>query len=313
MRNWVRRFFSAANPRPTPAPPLALTEISSYAEYQKYRQAREAVSHANWLLERSLIPQSPGSSHLDGYCFVCKRQVPFLVDFLYSSEEDGVPTPNWRERLVCPHCQLNNRMRAVVQIFAQVCSPAATASIYLTEQTTPLYRRLKHDFAALRGSEFLGASSARGAADKRGIRNEDLTQLSFADASQDYILSFDVFEHVPAYKAAFAECWRCLKPGGQLVFSVPFIRDAERNLVRATLSASGEITHLLPPEYHGDPISDAGCLCFYHFGWEMLDELLEVGFVKSCALLYWSRELGYLGGEQLLFVATKAAEEAAGP
>src|SRR5690606_12010607 len=106
-----------------------------------------------------------------------------------------------------------------------------------------------------------------------------------------------------------AECCRSLKPGGRLVFSVPFIRNAERNVVRATLAADGEITHLLPPEYHGDPLSDAGCLCFYHFGWEMLDELRAAGFAKACALVYWSRELGYLGGEQLLFVATKAGPE----
>jgi hypothetical protein len=36
-----------------------------------------------------------------------------------------------------------------------------------------------------------------------------------------------------------------------------------------------------------------------------LDELRDAGFVEANALLYWSRELGYLGGEQILFKARK--------
>lgn len=96
MRNWGSRLFAAARPFFTRTPKLALTEICSYAEYQKYHQAHAAVSHANWLLERSLIPRSSEASQLDGYCFVCKLQVPFLVDFLYASEEAGVLTSTLR-------------------------------------------------------------------------------------------------------------------------------------------------------------------------------------------------------------------------
>src|SRR5690606_3374098 len=113
-----------------------------------------ARNHIHRLRERSLIPPTAAPTALNGYCFVCKSQVPFLVDFLYSSEEDGVLTPNWRERLVCPRCQLNNRMRAVMQIFAQECRPARDARIHIPEQTTALYQRLKQDFPALTGSEF---------------------------------------------------------------------------------------------------------------------------------------------------------------
>ncbi|MEW6416597.1 MAG: hypothetical protein AB1480_00535 [Nitrospirota bacterium] len=38
-----------------------------------------------------------------------------------------------------------------------------------------------------------------------------------------------------------------------------------------------EIEYLLPPEYHGDPLSSEGCLAFYHFGWEMFSQLKETG------------------------------------
>ncbi|MCK7580332.1 MAG: class I SAM-dependent methyltransferase [Chromatiales bacterium] len=93
--------------------------------------------------------------------------------------------------------------------------------------------------------------------------SEDFTRLSFADASLSAILSFDVLEHVPDYPAAARERLRCLKPGGVFVFSVPFIVEAQSTR-RARGLIDGRIEHLHPPEYHGDPVSDSGCLCYYH-------------------------------------------------
>jgi hypothetical protein len=71
------------------------------------------------------------------------------------------------------------------------------------------------------------------------------------------------------------------------------------------MNENGTIEHVLPPEYHGDPLSPNGILCYNHFGWELLDELNTIGFKNVHALLYWSKELGYLGGEQVQFKATK--------
>lgn len=59
----------------------------------------------------------------------------------------------------------------------------------------------------------------------------------------DFIFSFDVFEHIPDYRAAFRECLRCLKPGGELVFTVPFSHSSERNIVRAEVNADGNVVH----------------------------------------------------------------------
>jgi len=118
-------------------------------------------------------------------------------------------------------------------------------------------------------------------------------------------LSFDVLEHIPNYKKALSECYRCLKPGGTLYFSIPFVKASEHNIVRANLSETGEIINLLPPEYHGNPLNSDGILCFYHFGWEILNDLKNAGFNDAKALLYWSEKFGYLGGEQFIFMATK--------
>ena len=69
---------------------------------------------------------------------------------------------------------------------------------------------------------------------------------------------------------------------------------------------NGEVRHLLEPEYHGNPISSEGCLCFQHFGWSVLDDLKKVGFSRSYVLTLWSRDFGYMGlGEQYFIVAQK--------
>ena len=153
--------------------------------------------------------------------------------------------------------------------------------------------------------EYLGAKIDPGSINEHGVRNESLTALSFPDESMQFILSLDCFEHFADYKAGLRECAGVLKPGGSLLITVPFRRDSAQNIVRAKDREDGTVEHLLPPEYHGDPLRKEGCLCYYHFGWELLDDMLEAGFRDPRACLYWSREFGYLGIEQILFYADK--------
>ena len=96
-----------------------------------------------------------------------------------------------------------------------------------------------------------------------------------------------------------------LRSGGRMVFSVPFLRDASTTLVRARIGPDGTVEHLLAPEYHGDPLSADGCLCYQHFGWDVLAELCRAGFSRAWACVYWSPLFGYLGGEQIQFVALR--------
>jgi len=289
-------------------PPLNITAISSYEEYNSYIKKNQKKYLLINSFERSLIPKKANNFLFEGYCYVCKTYVNFLVDFKNAYKVDDILVPNWRETLICPKCGLNNRMRAAIDIFCRKFSPKKNSNIFITEQTTILYKEIKKMFPGIQGSEYLGDSIALGSHNNQGIRNEDLTQLSFDNDKFDYILSFDVFEHIPNYKKALKECYRCLRPGGVLFFSVPFITTSIKNRIRAVLSEEGKIIHLLPPEYHGDPLRPEGCLCFYHFGWELLDEIRALGFEDVKALLYWSIELGYLGGEQIIFAAKKKSK-----
>ena len=210
-------------------PVLAVSEVLSYEDHARYAQNNREKILANLLFEKDLVPEGCTEFTVKGYCYLCRTYVDFLVTFEYSYERDGVLTPNWREQLACPRCHLNNRMRAVVQIFNQICHPNRRSSIYVAEQLTDLYRFLKYLFPYTCGSEYFENSVDYGTRDRKGIRNEDLTQLSFASDKFDYILSFDVFEHIPNHQKALAECHRCLRPGGMLLFSAPFVAMSEKN------------------------------------------------------------------------------------
>ncbi len=49
----------------------------------------------------------------------------------------------------------------------------------------------------------------------------DGAHLPLAEASMDLVLSFEVLEHVPDEAVALQEIHRVLKPGGEIIFSVP--------------------------------------------------------------------------------------------
>ena len=224
-----------------------------------------------------------------------------MVDFTLQRAGDG--SVNWRESVVCPVTGLNNRMRAAHHLFEFECKPDQQTQIYITEQTTPFYAFMKSRFPNTVGSEFM-TDTPNGAENADGVRSEDLTKLTFPDQSFDCILSFDVLEHVPDFKRALAECHRVLKDDGRAYITVPFTFGAE-TLVRAKIDEGGDIIHILEPEYHGDPISNGGILCFYHFGWSFIEDLKQAGFSDAYAAVYWDPGFGYLGVMQSIIVAVK--------
>jgi len=292
----------------TPPPVLEVSSFQSLAGYIAHHDksldefARRRDREFNLLDSHNTI-------HTKGYCFVCKKLVNFQTDFLYSDPQHvigGQRIPNWRERLICSVCQMNSRVRGAIHFFEGILEAVPDDEIYVTEYLTPLYLYLQSKYKKLVASEYLGDAVPFGETDpSKGARNESLARLTFADDSFNFILSFDVLEHIPDYLSAFRECLRCLKPGGTLLFSAPFDRYSASNLVRAVVDERGEIEHIMPPEYHGDPVNVAGCLCFYHFGWELIGQIHEAGFVNASAHFFWSDPLGYLGDGQILLTAKK--------
>ena len=290
---------------------LPITHVSSKPDYDNLPsntwEAEGVVDIAT--IEQGLIKPWPLFS-IEGECAVCNRKRQFVVDYAYIDESAEPRVPNWRERLTCLFCLFNNRLRGSVHVFETVCNPSAESRIYITEQKTPMYRYIHHNYHNTVGSEFFGEHVERGAMTQSGVRNEDLCNLSFPDRSFDFLLSYDVFEHIPDYRRALEESYRVLDEAGVLLLSVPFCLNNQSNLVRATKSQSGEITHLLPPEYHGNPTTGDACLCYYHFGWDMLEDIRAAGFDEAELLVFWSRKFCYLGGRQIMILARKKTQQA---
>lgn len=265
-------------------------------------------AHAQELAQRcseAVRAHPTGSFDLRRFCLCCNETMPMLVDYHFgAAERDGSRMPNWRERLVCRGCGMNNRQRLVAKLLQQCAVRYQRPRVYLMEQVTPIFRWVsKLDAVDVMGSEYLGYEY-RGGECVKGLRHEDVMNLSYQDESFDIIVSNDVLEHIPDPARALRECCRVLKPGGTVLATFPFHPDMDSTRVRAR-PVGDTIEHLLPPRYHGNPVSADGSLVFQDFGWDFLDVMTAAGFASASCEVYGSDEFGHLGTGLLVFRLSK--------
>lgn len=190
-----------------------------------------------------------------------------------------------REGLVCEGCGLNARARLLLHACNTVF-PQRDTRIALLEAFSSLSLVARATWSHVTCSEFFsgevqpGQTVTRTTANGvvRSARHEDLTRLSYDDASVDGIVHNDVLEHVPDTGAAFAEMMRVLRPGGCAVFTMPWFPWRETTTVRGRLRADGSLERLLPDEFHGDGLRDEGIYTFYNFGADFDEMLSAAGF-----------------------------------
>lgn len=275
-----------------------LRTLNDYVRWESATRLRH-VAHAARLAE--LTPTENIQFTIPGHSYPAGKEVEFLCDFQYSA---GFPNVNWRERVICPETGLNNRTRAALHCFDLFADTQENDKIFIMESTTALYHYMKARYSGLVGAEYLGDSVPLGTCNSDGIRNEDARDLTFDDCSLDCVLHFDVLEHIFGYNDALLECHRVLRKGGTMMFTAPFDINSAKNIKRAEPRKDGSIHHILEPEYHGDPLSEGGILCFWHFGWELIKNLRLAGFSDAYAAIFHSEPMGYLTN-QVIFFAKK--------
>lgn len=288
------------------APHLPLVRWNNKADYDDWRRLSSSIIEARVADEESDIPYAP-SFELSGYCSCCDADSRFYVNSLYSSVRlhDSRMVPNWREQLACERCGFNNRLRAGYSILRQELNPSPESRIYCTQLSTGYSEWLRAIFPATVDSEHMASGDAKGRIVDDAPR-DGVEARSFSDESFDYVLSFDILQHVARDESVFRELHRCLKRGGQLLMTVPFAIDSGENVVRATVSESREIEHHAKPEYHGNPVdADREAPRLRHYGWALLDQLKLAGFEQPEVVTYWSRLLRNYGEPQVAIIARK--------
>ncbi len=238
-----------------------------------------------------------------GYCEYCHQPVNFMIDWILNYDN----VPGYRERLICPVCGMSARKRMVAShLIKQTKNLKSKPKVFCFEQKSKFFKMLLQDHGSsmdLIGSEYLEDNIASGTI-VNGLRHEDASNLSFQNSELDFILSNDVFEHVPDIHKAISECYRVLKKGGKLIFTIPFRWDQDKTFARATIE-NGVIKHLTQPHYHKDPLRKEGSLVFYEYGWDLLEFLKSAGF-KAYIKDYYDFLYGYYGDAMnLLFIAEK--------
>jgi len=172
---------------------------------------------------------------------------------------------------------INSRMRAVLLSLQWALAEKnwSDAKIYAAEAVTPFALRLRGIFAKFIGSEYTDSDEQK--RELYPIPCEDLQQLSFPSDIFDVVTTNEVLEHVPSIDAALTEICRVLRPGGWHVGTAPFAMGQYESVRKAQL-ADGQVSFLMEPEYHGNPVDEKGALVFEVPGWDILDRARRAGF-----------------------------------
>lgn len=252
-------------------------------------------------------------SRIKAHCCVCGHLGTLFFDMpdVALRRQHGISV--LRETLSCKSCGSTNRQRTLAHVLLSVvqsefaCRGADLDSLTLgsrrieiwdTDVYSPISDRIR-SVANVTLSKYL-PELPFGAELDSGIFNIDLQSISFPANRFDIILSSDIMEHVRDDRASHAEIFRCLRPGGAYIFTVPFIEDRART-VRLVDTSSAEDIFLERPHYHGDPITGK-ILAYRIYGRDLFQQLQDVGFDVRFLWLEASEE-GIFSGD--CFIAQK--------
>jgi SAM-dependent methyltransferase len=252
-------------------------------------------------------------SKVTAHCCICGYSGSLFYDMpdLKLRHDHGIGV--LRETLLCRSCASSNRQRTLAytlmtalrdhfgcqgSTLKELIQGSSQIEIWDTDAFSPLSRVLRSlDRGVL--SKYV-PGRAFGVELERKVLNIDLQKISFESGRFDVILSSDIMEHVRDDHAAHAEIYRCLKPGGVYIFTVPYVENHARTRYLVDASSPQDI-FLTPPHYHGDPIT-GGILAYRIYGRDLIHELTAIGFEVRFSWTELAAE-GIFSGD--CFVATR--------
>lgn len=231
-------------------------------------------------------------------CNICGMRSTFIGDTDFSLREAK-----------CLHCGASQRNSDLAKVITNSFSCNEGFSL---SQAKPVFQHLKIFEAQANGpihtilkdlphyicSEYFDEIPT-GDRNKDGILCENLQDLSFPPETFDLIITQDVLEHVECPEKAFSEIYRVLKPGGYLIFTIPY--HEEKPTIRRIVIENSENIHKYPQVYHGDPLREQGALVYTDFGSDinMMIEKRGFRFEKiPCNIWYSPSEIPYITNEK---------------
>lgn len=233
-----------------------------------------------------------------GYCPCCERHTVFTASDYWL-----------REIYVCKRCRSNPRQRAVVVMLNKLCGNWEFLRIHESSPSGALFGRMKRVCTNYTYSYFYPEKKLGQFLDDKGnVTNQNLQELTFPDDAFDLFITQDVLEHVNEPQKALKEIYRCLKPGGMHVFTVP-VNPFKETMPRIKIE-NGRVVPIMAEQYHGNPISDKGSLVTYDWGGDIVRIIDSLTGFKTEVVNFWrSKENNQMGLEAdclQVFVSTKS-------
>jgi hypothetical protein len=204
----------------------------------------------------------------DGYCPICEKATVFLAE-----SSDDIKPDWWRHwfrgALLCTHCGSLPRERALMSVLQELRPDWRQLSIH---ESSPgrrgASRKLQDECPGYIGSHYYPTIPWGSIHPVTKYRSEDLTAQTFPNDTFDVVVTQDVFEHLFDPGQAIAEIARTMRLGGITVMTVPMVRKGLPSQRRAEVR-DGQIVHLQPPQYHGNPASSDGSLVTIDWGYDI--------------------------------------------
>lgn len=229
-----------------------------------------------------------------GHCPICLGPTTFLSQGGY-----------FRDNLICLNCGSIPRERALALILGEVRPNWRSLRIH---ESSPVDRgisaKMKAECPGYVETQLFPDQPLGTVVD--GVRNENLERQTFEDEAFDICVSLDVLEHVNDPNTVLAETERTLVRGGICIFTTPTYKYNVSTERRSEYRDDGTIDFMgNEPEYHGNPVSDAGSLVTFHYGYDFPEWIgASCGF-DTRVLRFHDQYHGILGDFTEVYICTK--------
>jgi len=225
----------------------------------------------------------------DGFCNICNKNV------IYTSANDW-----YRDYLRCPLCSSMVRQRALIfvlqnelkiDIDKMVIHESSPSHIIPILQNNTKYC-YSHYFEKVKSGEYYNNCLC-----------VDLMNIPFKNNYFDLFITFDVFEHLFDPMKVINEIYRVLNDDGIYIMTFPMesgFKPTEKACVLENNKPifietdRSKLKHLTDVEYHGNPVSNKGCVVTYYYGYDILN-IIEKESKFKCDIFFHNKDIEKYG------------------